>query len=703
MTPKFQLRFANNIIEHLGVKLYQNKPTNVIAEYVANGWDAGAEIINVEVVCEGENRCVSITDDGTGMDANQLAERFLVIGLNRRMKSPFAAKKRKPMGRKGIGKLAGFGISKKIDVISSSKNSNGEIEFYWLRFDLDHILQKSQNAVEVTYEPELISDGGLIAFEDAIKAENVDERLISFFRLNLKEGKSGTCVILQDARLPSNFSIERLCKGLANRFALNLIKDSLRLLVNGKELEGIDRLLQLQEFSIGKPDQLKSEIIEVDGKNLSVEYWIGFVDITKIEWTTDDAGVAVYAHNKIVQDRPFFFDNRGNEIYARYMMGFVYADWLDEDQEDHVSTDRSSINWDAILAAPLLKWGKSKVSQWVNEFADWKKKKVTEEIDKDIDQTPRFKQMTSTETQALKCLLKEIYPTLRDDDSQRQRVCSVMADAWMRKPMRETFTRLWNTVGGSDLSQERVSAYLQTIDVLCENRVPELLDWGVTVAGRLHAIGQMQRLVDKGASETHLQRLIEDFPWLLKPNWECLTKNQQIRTLVERMAPTSHHAGEGLNNRPDFVYLSDADSRHIVVIELKGAEYARAITIEEYRQLGGYLDTISDSYPDADIEGILIGNSVVGFPKGQNNRTNIRMESWRGVLEQAVKQYEELLKTLLIPTRVAHNDRRFELMSELAGDAMTRVLQDLRDKGFLLVEDYDGDQPVRRSGKKLTN
>lgn len=37
MTPKFQLRFANNIIEHLGVKLYQNKPTNVIAEYVANG------------------------------------------------------------------------------------------------------------------------------------------------------------------------------------------------------------------------------------------------------------------------------------------------------------------------------------------------------------------------------------------------------------------------------------------------------------------------------------------------------------------------------------------------------------------------------------------------------------------------------------------------------------------------------------------
>lgn len=36
----FSIRYSHNIIEHLGLKLYQNKPTNVIAEFISNSWDA---------------------------------------------------------------------------------------------------------------------------------------------------------------------------------------------------------------------------------------------------------------------------------------------------------------------------------------------------------------------------------------------------------------------------------------------------------------------------------------------------------------------------------------------------------------------------------------------------------------------------------------------------------------------------------------
>ncbi len=41
-TTPLVLRFSHNIIEHLGLKLYQNRPTNVVAELVSNSWDAGA-------------------------------------------------------------------------------------------------------------------------------------------------------------------------------------------------------------------------------------------------------------------------------------------------------------------------------------------------------------------------------------------------------------------------------------------------------------------------------------------------------------------------------------------------------------------------------------------------------------------------------------------------------------------------------------
>lgn len=37
------LRFSHNVLEHLGLKLYQNKPTNVLAELVSNSWDAYAK------------------------------------------------------------------------------------------------------------------------------------------------------------------------------------------------------------------------------------------------------------------------------------------------------------------------------------------------------------------------------------------------------------------------------------------------------------------------------------------------------------------------------------------------------------------------------------------------------------------------------------------------------------------------------------
>lgn len=144
MTDRYVLRFSNNIIEHLGVKLYQNKPTNVIAEYIANSWDAGAENVDVTIrnSSQPNTSVIAITDDGEGMTRDILLKRFLVIGVNRRRsgRTTVAAKGRTPMGRKGIGKLAGFGISNVIEVVTYSKEEDKSV-FRWFRFELDNILK----------------------------------------------------------------------------------------------------------------------------------------------------------------------------------------------------------------------------------------------------------------------------------------------------------------------------------------------------------------------------------------------------------------------------------------------------------------------------------------------------------------------------------------------------------------------------------
>src|SRR5712671_6239609 len=102
------LRFSHNVVEHLGLKLYQNKPTNVIAEIVSNSWDADAAKVEVNMSMDGENRWIAVHDDGHGMTRHELASAYLIIGLPRRSKVDDRSRgqQRRLMGRKGIGKLA---------------------------------------------------------------------------------------------------------------------------------------------------------------------------------------------------------------------------------------------------------------------------------------------------------------------------------------------------------------------------------------------------------------------------------------------------------------------------------------------------------------------------------------------------------------------------------------------------------------------
>lgn len=539
MTDRYVLRFSNNIIEHLGVKLYQNKPTNVIAEYIANSWDAGAENVDVTIrnSSQPNTSVIAITDDGEGMTRDILLKRFLVIGVNRRRsgRTTVAAKGRTPMGRKGIGKLAGFGISNVIEVVTYSKEEDKSV-FRWFRFELDNILKKSQATEDVTYEPILVGEGTREEFNEIEFQNDFDQDLLSIFKDHLSKDQTGTCIILRNVRLPKNYSLKRLKDGIADRFALNLINESMKVRLNNEDLSQAGVQIALKDFSIGNPNELKQDDIDFNGKAFPVKYWIGFVELGKTkDWTLDDAGIAIYAHNKIVQGRPFYFGVTGKEILSRYMIGYVYADWLDDFDEDIVSTDRNSINWDIPQAAQLMEWGKKIVSNSIAAYLDFKKNQADKEIEKDAHENKLLNSLSTKEFLAIKTLLRELYPQL-DSFEQKKKACQTMAEAWVREPMRAILKRLWGQLGGSDMSETNAVLYLKLLDELRNNQTAELLDLGVKAAMRLHAVRQMQKIIEKGATETHLQRLIEDFPWLLKPEWEILAANQQIGNIIREIS-----------------------------------------------------------------------------------------------------------------------------------------------------------------------
>lgn len=139
-TPKstaYKMKISRLTVNKLGVQLY-DKASAVLAELVANGYDADARSVIIRApmnkylattqngVLTNHNFCIEVIDDGIGMTPDQVQEFYLKVGAERRTDPKRGSEsgifKRKVMGRKGVGKLAPFGICEKIELLSSGGN-----------------------------------------------------------------------------------------------------------------------------------------------------------------------------------------------------------------------------------------------------------------------------------------------------------------------------------------------------------------------------------------------------------------------------------------------------------------------------------------------------------------------------------------------------------------------------------------------------
>ena len=119
----YQMEYDAGTIKHLGLQMYSTLPP-VIAELVANTWDANAtkvEITIPEIPIDEATSEIVISDDGIGMSDEDVRNKYLIIGRDSEKTLP--PHEREIMGRKGIGKFSGFGIAKEI-VIESAKDGD---------------------------------------------------------------------------------------------------------------------------------------------------------------------------------------------------------------------------------------------------------------------------------------------------------------------------------------------------------------------------------------------------------------------------------------------------------------------------------------------------------------------------------------------------------------------------------------------------
>jgi histidine kinase/DNA gyrase B/HSP90-like ATPase len=672
----YELKFSHHVVEHLGLKLYQNKPTNVIAELVSNAWDANATKVNISIRNSDDpsEKYISVFDNGSGMAPDDIREDYLVIGKPKRRKLG----KRYEMGRKGIGKLAPFGIAHVVDVVTVTATSAT-----WLRLQLSKLLGKgaSKAASEITsYEPDIILDAASLSG----LPENEDKTGAVREFSDFLDGGTGTLILLTDLSLLRAVPPSGIKEGMGRRFTVTLDRPDFNVSVNG---ESITAAVSLPEFDFRIPESgFTTE--SVGGKD--VRYWAGFVKTAA--WPSDEAGVGVYAHGKIAQDRPFTFGVKGREIHTRYMYAVVEADFLDEMPEDVISTDRSSIDWDNPNARSLYDWGGKQVRLWIEKYRDHRALDDTRRIRALVEEkisAGELPKIRDDERQMISQLIAEVTPSLPKHDGSESAVTIAVIKAYLHRPTRELLKKLWSTYKGEN--EPDATQFLGLVERLSSAAVPEALSIAVTFAERAYALSCLTEFHHE-RGEPEMQKLLERFPWILKPGYEKLVANQQLRTAVMKAAERGLSPSRiDLTNpvddttKPDFVFLNTMEKDHIVVVELKSPR--EDLTLENREQLTSYLTYLEQQYPTTLLEGILVGSNGKGLdPK----RSDIRIMSWGDVLAESKRGHIDMLAAMVRTANPDPDDSRLDYIQEFGGkevwDALEKVATNDEHLANLLQE-----------------
>lgn len=600
----FRLTILGRTLEHLGIQMYKHRDA-AIAELVANAWDAGASKVEISLpLPEGYDKTVAeivVQDNGHGMTDNQVEDMYLVLGRNRRADGP-PESERPAMGRKGIGKLAGFGMA---DIAEISTWRDGKLTVLPLV------------ARELTTKPGASVDAEITGMVTPVPATL---------------GKSGTRIILRSLKHSTPLKVETLCTSLSRRFGRS-VRGEMEILINGVGLKDPYAEIELEHRT---PSEGFEEIQLETGHKIG--FFFGFSKSSLGQ--SNLKGFSVLVRGKVAQAAPFFFnveDVATAHHGTKYFFGEIEADFLDDFEDDVISTDRQEIDWDTPLADNLRLWGEKTVKRALRDWNERQGERSKRAVLESPDLWRRLQALDKNSQKQAEKIFKVLGQSTKDPDRLRELAGSILR-AFEYQHFHDFVSELESLSTDPEALGEMVARFAEWRTL--ESRA--ILE---VIKGRVEVVDKFHKMVVNDFPETassknpeNLHDLLGEFPWLINPEWQILYEEKSV-TKTLREWNVEDDPGSNFRERYDFLALTD--NKQLIVVDIKRPGVA--VSFGEFQRLQNYRQRLKKAHTD--IKALLVA-SEFGFDIKENETDVYQFSLW-SELHQRAKTFYNHYRALL--------------------------------------------------------
>lgn len=363
-TGKIDVRISYRIIQLFSEGLYSS-PNKAIEELVSNSFDAGAG--NVHVILSDDlsesDASIVVIDDGLGMDDKGLQNHWVIGQSQKRTKSP-SSKKRKQIGKFGIGKLATFVLANRLTHVTKASG-----KYFATSMDYQKIpdTTKSSGTLEekVTLPlRELTEDEAKSLLEPWIDRQGEGYAALDLFG---KEKKSWTVAIMSELKpMVREIKLGRLNWVLSTAMPLG---DDFNLFLNGVKIKSSKlKGKKIGTWQLGRnlvqlPKQTEDKVTvsKIKSSNKKLRYGLKHVELGRItgqlelfeenleQGKSQDIGrswgIFVYVRGRLINADDPYFGISSNKLRHGTLQRFrleIHIDKLDSELRSSRETVRET-------------------------------------------------------------------------------------------------------------------------------------------------------------------------------------------------------------------------------------------------------------------------------------------------------------------------------------------------------------------------